>query len=276
MPIVEISGAPLFYSDGGVTWQSGRPLAVLIHGAGNDSTVWALQSRSLAQHGWNVAAIDLPGHGQSVDRPEVESIDQLARLVADFCREAPALTVDEDPLEIALVGHSMGACVGLTLAANASWLTPHSLRKLVLVGAGSAMPVNPSLLEATLERPLEAHRFIAAFGYGTPAQLGGAEVPGVWNLGAAFALLDRTPKQVLYRDFAACSAWQSEDLVSEVSCPTLVVSGALDKMTPARSGAALSQSIEGARYEVIPAVGHMIQAEAPTALRGLLLEFLAL
>ncbi len=35
---------------------------ILIHGVLCDHSVWALQSRYLANHGWNVLAIDLPGH----------------------------------------------------------------------------------------------------------------------------------------------------------------------------------------------------------------------
>jgi pimeloyl-ACP methyl ester carboxylesterase len=286
MPMHETDGAVLFYNDGGVEWQPGRPLAVLIHGAGNDSTVWALQSRSLGQHGFNVAALDLPGHGRSPRRPELKSIEQLSDLVLDFCdsqssESAPGSAETEDARpprgpSVALIGHSMGACVALSAAASvASQGRPTEIDKLVLVGAGQAMPVNPSLLEATLHRPLEAHRFITAFGYGAPSHFGGAESPGVWNLGAAFALLERTSPEVLHGDFAACNDWRSDALVANVACETLVVSGALDRMTPARSGAALCQSIQGARYESIPQVGHMIMAEAPTALRRLLLEFLA-
>ena len=42
--------------------------AVFIHGAANDHSVWALQSRYFAWHGWNVLAVDVPGHGQSAQR----------------------------------------------------------------------------------------------------------------------------------------------------------------------------------------------------------------
>ena len=44
------------------------PLIVLLHGAGMDHTVWALQTRYLAHHGRSVLAVDLPGHGRSGGR----------------------------------------------------------------------------------------------------------------------------------------------------------------------------------------------------------------
>jgi len=35
------------------------------HGVLNDHSVWILQTRYFANHGWNVLAVDLPGHGRS-------------------------------------------------------------------------------------------------------------------------------------------------------------------------------------------------------------------
>ncbi|MBK6336538.1 MAG: hypothetical protein IPF60_12490 [Betaproteobacteria bacterium] len=43
------------------TWQ--LPTVVSAHGAANDSSVRALQSRHLMRHGRSVLAVDLPGHG---------------------------------------------------------------------------------------------------------------------------------------------------------------------------------------------------------------------
>jgi len=63
-----IDGHSVFGAAGGRVHQEGRPLAVFVHGAGLDHTVWALQSRWLAFHGWNVLALDLPGHGRSSRR----------------------------------------------------------------------------------------------------------------------------------------------------------------------------------------------------------------
>lgn len=51
---------------GGKPYNPGQPTAVFIHGAQNDHTVWALQTRYFAHHGWNVLAVDLPGHGRSL------------------------------------------------------------------------------------------------------------------------------------------------------------------------------------------------------------------
>ena len=42
-----------------------NPTLMFVHGAANDHSVWALQSRYFAHHGFNVLAVDLPAHGRS-------------------------------------------------------------------------------------------------------------------------------------------------------------------------------------------------------------------
>jgi pimeloyl-ACP methyl ester carboxylesterase len=61
-----VQGAPLYAYTGGKAFDAHRsPPMVFIHGVLNDHSVWILQSRYFANHGWNVLAIDLPGHGKS-------------------------------------------------------------------------------------------------------------------------------------------------------------------------------------------------------------------
>ena len=268
MPRLQIEFAgetcSLFYGTGGVSWNEGAPLVVLLHGAGNDHTVWSLPARALAQNGLNIAALDLPGHGASGDSASIGTIEDYAHWVL-------ALIETIGASEVSLVGHSMGSCITLTLAKQLE----ERVHKLALLGAGQAMPVNPDLLEATLHRPLDAHRFITAFGYGRPSHFGRSETPGVWNLGAAMALLERSTPEVLHRDFAACNQWRSDQLQPLPAAPTLVLCGALDRMTPSRAGKALAESLPQARFELLPGVGHMMMDEAPGAVTDALLSFLS-
>jgi pimeloyl-ACP methyl ester carboxylesterase len=264
MPTIEIDGASAFYGTGGADWQQGRPCVVLLHGAGMDHSVWALQARSLARHGWNVAAPDLPGHGSSDDVEGITRIEHYAAWTASLVR---ALT----PEPVALVGHSMGACIGLTLAATQPDLT----LAVALVGSGTAMPVNDALLHDTANAPGRAHRFIAAFGHDRGSHFGGAQAPGVWLLGNAIALLERCDPAVLHRDFSACNAWNGADLPAAIKSPALVLAADGDRMTPPAAGRKLAESIEGARYRQIPNAGHMMMSEAPTATTRTLREFLA-
>ncbi len=271
MPELEIRGRKVYCGAGGAAWKPRQPLALLLHGAGCDHTVWALQARSLAQHGWNVAAPDLPGHGASEDLDDISTIADYAAWTADFAAEAAASAGSTD---LAVVGHSMGACIAVDTAARPNGPTS----RVALLGAGETLRVNPGLLADTLKRPLNAHRFIAAFGHGTGAHFGGAESPGLWMLGATMALLDRCAPEVLHRDFAACNAWEGSESAAGVCCPALVVSGAKDRMTPPRAGRALADRIRGgnggAGFVTVADAGHMLMAEAPGAVTRCLRGFL--
>lgn len=264
MAEVTIEGRRAHYHDGGVAWAAERPAVVFIHGAGGDHTLWQQQSRALAHHGCNVAALDLPGHGRSEDVPALESVGAFAAWVADFLAAAGLARA-------ALVGHSLGACIALELAAT----QPGRVSALALAGAGLAMPVSPALLADSAENPPQAVRFIAAYAHGRPMHLGHAPTPGNWMMGSSTALMDACSGPVLHRDFAVCNAWDGAPLAPQVRCPTLVVAGALDRMTPPRAGKALADAVPGARYELLPGCGHMIPVEAPRALLRLLRDFLA-
>jgi pimeloyl-ACP methyl ester carboxylesterase len=48
-----------------------------VHGAQNDHSVWILQSRYFAHHGFAVLAWDLPGHGRSAG-PALDTVEAMA------------------------------------------------------------------------------------------------------------------------------------------------------------------------------------------------------
>jgi pimeloyl-ACP methyl ester carboxylesterase len=72
------------------------------------------------------------------------------------------------------------------------------------------------------------------------------------------------PPGVLSADLAACDAYGGGlAAAAKVTCPTAVIMGGEDRMTPARAGAKLAAAITGAQAIVIPACGHMMLAEKP-------------
>ena len=146
-----------------------QPTAVFIHGAANDHSVWVLQSRYFAHHGWNVLALDLPAHGQS-EGALCTSIEALATWVAS------ALDV-LNVKNAAVFGHSMGSLTALELAATRSDL----VAKLGLIGAAVPMAVGDALLDAAANHEDKARRMIVDWSYAPASQLGNNhKVPGTW------------------------------------------------------------------------------------------------
>jgi pimeloyl-ACP methyl ester carboxylesterase len=102
------------------------------------------------------------------------------------------------------------------------------------------------------------------WGYGYAAGLGGSAAPGIWMTGAGERTLQRAAPGVLFNDLAACNAYaEGPASAARVQAPTILVSGALDQMTPLRSARALAAAIRGATLTVLPGAGHMLLAERP-------------
>ncbi|HMA15290.1 MAG TPA: alpha/beta hydrolase [Kiloniellaceae bacterium] len=247
-----VAGAHVHAATGGHAFDPERPLVVFLHGAGMDHTVWALPARYFAHRGRAVLAVDLPGHGKS-DGEALTSIAAMADWVT-------ALLDAVDVGTAALAGHSMGALVALEAAARHAG----RLRALALLGAAPKMPVHPDLLAAAKADDHAAFDLMTSWGFGPAGQLGGARVPGSWLMGGGERLLERVRPGVLHADLAACNAYaDGMDSAAKVECPTAVIMGSDDRMTPARAGAKLAAAIPAARAITIPACGHMMLAEKP-------------
>ena len=96
---------------------------VLVHGFGGNLENWLLNHGALAAAGWTVAALDLPGHGESSKPVDSGSLEELSAAVLDY--------MDAVEIERAhLVGHSMGAAICLAIALRA----PERVRSLTLIG----------------------------------------------------------------------------------------------------------------------------------------------
>jgi pimeloyl-ACP methyl ester carboxylesterase len=236
--------------------REGAPTVVLVHGAGMDHTVWALQGRHLAFHGWSALAVDLPGHGRSRGLPPLASIEAQADFLASLIGDGPPAT---------LVGHSMGALAALATAAR----HPDRVASLCLLGAALRMPVHPDLLAPAAAHDPQAVELMCDWAFGPCGQLGGNPQPGGWLQGTARALLRRGDPEALSVDLAACNAYAAgPQHAAAVRCPALVAIGALDRMIPPKAGHALAAAIPGARTAVLDGTGHMLMVEAPDAARG--------
>lgn len=253
----------VFAATGGRAFDARFPAVVFLHGAGMDHTVWSMQARYLAHHGRAVLALDLPGHGGS-EGPALPSIEAVADWVG---RALDVLQVER----AALVGHSMGALVALDAAARLA----ARVETVALLGAASRMPVHPDLLEAARKGQHAAANFVIGWGFGPVGHFGGNRAPGGWLMGSGTRLLEKALDQVLYTDLAACHGYEGGAAAARsLTCPTLVVAGAEDRMTPAKAGAKLAHSIAGARLVTIAGAGHMMMLETPDetleALRSIL------
>ena len=244
-------------------FDAGKPTVVFIHGAANDHSVWALQSRYFSYHGWNALAVDLPGHGKSAGKPLTsvpDAADWVVRLV-DAAGGGKA----------SLVGHSMGSLVALETAA----LHPGRIVKLALVGSAAPMPVSEPLLNASKANDHVAYEMINVFSHSVTAQIGGNRTPGMWMMGNAMRLMERSAPDSLFADFSACNAYSGGlEAAAKVKCPTLMILGKRDLMTPMKASKELMGAITGVKVISLEGAGHALMAEKPDEVLDALVTFM--
>jgi pimeloyl-ACP methyl ester carboxylesterase len=115
---------------------------------------------------------------------------------------------------------------------------------------------------------------LTIWGHSTAAQLGGNTVPGMWMTGAYLRLLERAKPQVLHVDLRACSDYaDGAASAARVKCPTLLILGSRDIMTPPRNAKDLMAALPGARTVMLEGSGHALMAERPDAVLDALIGF---
>jgi pimeloyl-ACP methyl ester carboxylesterase len=241
---------------------SGRAM-VLLHAGIADRTMWADHLRPLADAGYRVVAMDLPGFGEAPVAHEEAPW-------SDVVQTMDALNIDR----AALVGNSFGGAVALRVAVVA----PDRVAAIALVSAPPP-DLEPS---AELQSAWEAEE--SALERGDIEAAVGA-VLDAWLLADAPATLRDRVAAMQRRAFevqtAAGEPTEMDDpldahpgALERLQVPALVAAGDLD-MPDFRVGAeALAQRLSRARRADIAGARHLAPLEQPEAFRELLLGFL--
>jgi pimeloyl-ACP methyl ester carboxylesterase len=248
---------------GGKAFDPKLPAVVFVHGGELDHSVWALQSRYLAHHGYAVLALDLPGHGRSGGAP-LASIEAMADWIVALLDAAKVKAAT-------LIGHSMGSLAALDCAAR----YPERVGRIALIGTAFPMRVSAELLDATRSREPDAHRMINVWSHAALAHYPSNPGPGFWVSGGNLRLMQRQKPGVLHADFAACDAYRAGfERAAQVKCPALFLLGTLDAMTPARAGRDLAKAVPHAIVKSLDGCGHNLMGEKPDEVLDALVEFL--
>ncbi|NBO14249.1 MAG: alpha/beta hydrolase [Betaproteobacteria bacterium] len=268
---LQVNQRTVYAYTGGKAFRADQPTVVFVHGVLNDHSVWILQSRYLANHGWNVLAVDLPGHMRSqgpCPRSVQEAADWLAAVL-----DAAGLA------QAAVVGHSWGSLIGLETAAR------HPLRvsHLAMVGTAYPMKVSDVLLRDSVDNPEAAIHLINVFSRSTLCAPPSALGPGTWVFGANRALNRRVMRAnphepVFHLGFKACNDYANGlQAMAKVTCPVLFIHGEQDQMTPPRAAKELVQTAKAhapAVSEVTVPCGHHQMNESPRETLHALCDFL--
>lgn len=248
MPIIRTERAEIFYKDYRKE-KNDIPL-VLIHGAGGNYQNWPVEIRREI----GAIALDLSGHGQSLLPARTTIGDYVADIVALF-----------DALKIKkaiIAGHSMGGAIAQMIALD----FPQLVKGLILVGTGAKLNVNPAIINGIIEKPEETARLIMKWAWAK-------YIPDEIKEQSALALLE-TPTEVTRGDYLACNGFNVINRLGEITAPTLILAGTVDKMTPLDWSETLLEKIPNATLEMIENGGHMFPLEQPEKTRDLILSWM--
>ena len=243
---------PAYVYTGGKTFEAGKPSVVFIHGSANDHSVWTMQARYFAHHGWNALAVDLPGHGKSFGDAKTSIASNADWLIN---------LLDNGSIKhAALVGHSMGSLIALDAAAR----YPSRVSQLALLGASVPMLVSDVLMEAATNRPAEAFDMLNIWGHAPQLKWGKNPTPGSSSMMAGKRLLAQSRPGVLACDLAACQAFQINDAdLAAIAHSALVMAGSNDMLTPAKAAYSLAARLGNATAVTLADLGHSMMQEAP-------------
>lgn len=238
MPYTTVGRETLFYGRHAAS-AAASPNLILVHGAGGSHLHWGAAIRNLRRA--NVYALDLPGHGRSSGTGRGSIADYAATVVA---------FMDATGMQRAVIaGHSMGGATALTMALH----FPQRVAGLVLVGTGARLRVLPRILEGTLNDFDHTVELICQYAY-APQAARELVYRGQQHM-------RQVAPQTIHDDFAACNAFDAMDRLGEIRCPTLIIVGTEDALTPAKYSSFLAERISGAELKLIEGAGHMVMVE---------------
>jgi pimeloyl-ACP methyl ester carboxylesterase len=163
-------------------------------------------------------------------------------------------------------GHSMGSAVALTMALE----HPRKVQGLILLGSGARLRVHPDILLGITDQAsfYNTIKIIVEWSFSPQAPARLVEL--------ARQRLAETRSSILLGDMVACDGFDVTGRLSEIECPTLVICGEEDRMTPKRYSQFLVDHIKYSRLEIISGSGHMVMQERPVEVKDSMLKFLRL
>lgn len=242
------------------------PPVVLVHGTPWSSWTWRSVARRLAGR-FAVYVFDLLGFGASDRRPEQDvSLAGHGRRLADL--------LDFWDLERpAVVAHDIGGAATL----RAHLLHGRPMAALALIDVVALRPWGSPFFRLVRDHNAVFEQLPAAIHEGVlRAYVGTAQVAALKRDvedGLVSPWLGRVGQSAFYRQIAQADERHTDEiepLYGRVAAPTLVVWGEDDRWIPAQRGRELARRIPGARLELLPAAGHLVQEDQPEELARLL------
>ncbi|MDP8305110.1 MAG: alpha/beta fold hydrolase [Candidatus Chlorobium antarcticum] len=244
---------------------TGKGNVLLLHAFPLSSEMWKAQLEALVAAGYKVVAPNSYGIEGSTEKQEwsfTEYAHDLARLMDSL-----------DMQSATIAGLSMGGYQALEFAR----LYPEKTASLVLADTRA---------EADAPEAATARRdFITAIEKEGAEEAARRMVPNYFSESAPTQypeLIEKASSMIRSQSTVAItsamkaimSRADQRPLLPSLTCPTLVICGRNDRLTPPETATLISSSIPAARLEIIEGAGHLANMEQPEAFSTALLSHL--
>jgi 3-oxoadipate enol-lactonase len=233
-----------------------RTPIVFLHGVGSDKKVWRPQLDHFAADR-RAVAFDYPGYGDSNPAPEGATRDEFAAAILQAMR---ALEIPRAHI----CGLSLGGVVAIAMHA----LEPDACASLILADSFASHPDGQGIYD----RSVAASSDLRVLAEGrVDVLLAQPADPAVRaDVIETMAAIDPAAYRI-----GAAAVWlaRQEERAALIRCPTLVLCGSEDRVTPPALSTALARLIPGSVCEVIERAGHLSNLECPDAFNTLVGAF---
>jgi len=260
MPFATNQGAKIYWDEQG----TGAPL-LLIMGLGYPSCMWH-RTRPVLSGSRRTIAFDNRGVGQSDVPPGPYS---MAGMASDA-----AAVLDAAGIRSA---HVFGVSMGGMIAQEFALQYPERVRSLILgctaAGGPNAQRAEPAALD-----------MLRSVSMMPPAQAAEAAVPFIYNSATPRRLIDEDiaqrrpwlPSAAGYLgQLQAILTWESFSRLTQITAPTLVIHGKMDRLVPPGNGEMIAARIPGAQLVLLERAGHLFSTDQTGAAHKAILGFLS-
>lgn len=238
---------------------------VFIHGVGGSARAWQWQAKSFREAGYTPLALDLPGYG---GRPPIERID-----FEEFSQDVEAQIAAAGLVRPVLVGHSLGGMIAQTMLRR----KPDGYQAVILVGTSPAFgkPDGDFQKKFVADRlaPLQSGKTMPELAAGMIDEIVGPN-PNPEGKQLAVASMASAPASTYKACVEAIVTFEERANLGQIRVPTMCLVGEFDRNAPPAMMERMAQKIPGARFTLLPGLGHLPNLEDPTAFDAAVLGFL--